>query len=60
MTMPWSNSGLRLLPTAQYFKYTGAMSEMENEFWGLSLTFFDSYNDAVIDVQMLAGRLVLT
>ena len=33
MTMPWSNSGLRLLPTAQYFKYHKVMTEMLNEFW---------------------------
>ena len=57
MTMPWSNSGLRLLPTAQYFKYTGAMSDMENKFWDLVNAFLSNYNDAVIDVQMLLGDL---
>ena len=57
MTMPWSNSGLRLLPTAQYFKYTQAMSAMENKFWGLVNAFLGKYNDAVIDVQMLLGDL---
>ena len=57
MTMPWSNSGLRLLPTAQYFKYTGAMSDMENKFWGLVNAFLINYHDAVIDVQMLLGDL---
>ena len=35
MTMPWSNSGLRLLPTAQYFNYSEAMSQMQNEFEAL-------------------------
>lgn len=57
MTMPWSNSGLRLLPTAQYFKYTGAMSDMENKFWDLVNAFLINYHDAVIDVQMLLGDL---
>ena len=57
MTMPWSNSGLRLLPTAQYFKYTGAMSDMENKFWDLVSAFLINYHDAVIDVQMLLGDL---
>ena len=57
MTMPWSNSGMRLLPTAQYFKYTGAMSDMENKFWDLVNAFLGKYNDAVIDVQMLLGDL---
>ena len=57
MTMPWSNSGLRLLPTAQYFKYNQAMTEMQNEFERLITNFLDSYNDEVIDVQMKLGDL---
>ena len=57
MTMPWSNSGLRLLPTAQYFKYSQAMSEMQNEFDRLVSDFLDSYNDEVIDVQIKLGDL---
>tara|TARA_R110002110_G_C13273746_1_gene701939 strand:- start:47 stop:961 length:915 start_codon:yes stop_codon:yes gene_type:complete len=57
MTMPWSNSGLRLLPTAQYFKYSQAMSEMQNEFWSLVNAFLAKYNDAVIDVQLKLGDL---
>ena len=57
MTMPWSNSGLRLLPTAQYFKYTEAMTGMVNKFWGLVNAFLLNYHDAVIDVQMLLGDL---
>ena len=56
MTMPWSNSGLRLLPTAQYFNYTQAMSGMENKFNLLLAEFLKSYNDEVVDVQLrLAG-----
>ena len=57
MTMPWSNSGLRLLPTAQYFKYNQAMTQMQNEFHGLIQEFLDSYNDEVIDVQVKLGDL---
>jgi len=57
MTMPWSNSGLRLLPTAQYFKYSQAMSEMVNELWSLVNNFLAKYNDAVIDVQLKLGDL---
>jgi len=59
MTMPWSNSGLRLLPTAQYFKYHKVMTEMLNEFWRLVKEFLSKYNDAVIDVQALLGNLFL-
>ena len=57
MTMPWSNSGLRLLPTAQYFKYNQAMTQMQNEFHRLIQEFLDSYNDEVIDVQVKLGDL---
>lgn len=57
MTMPWSNSGLRLLPTAQYFKYNQAMTQMQNEFFRLIQEFLDSYNDEVIDVQVKLGDL---
>ena len=59
MTMPWSNSGLRLLPTAQYFKYTEAMSQMQNEFEALKTKFLNSYNDTVVDVQLELGTLFL-
>jgi len=57
MTMPWSNSGLRLLPTAQYFKYVQAMSDMTNEFWKLANEFLVKYNDAVIDIHLKMGGL---
>ena len=59
MTMPWSNSGLRLLPTAQYFKYTEAMSQMQNEFESLRNKFLTAYNDTVVDVQLELGTLFL-
>ena len=57
MTMPWSNSGLRLLPTAQYFNYSEAMSQMQNEFEALKTKFLNSYNDEVINVQLKLGSL---
>ncbi len=57
LTMPWSNSGLRLLPTAQFFNYNKLMTEMLNEFWRLVKKFLDSYNDAVIDVELKMGNL---
>lgn len=57
MTMPWSNMGLRLLPTAQYFKYHEQMTAYQNEFWRLVDTFLQVYNDAVIDAQLKLGDL---
>ena len=39
MTMPWSDTGLRLLPTAQYFKYHQIMTDLENQ-WNLLVAAF--------------------
>ena len=59
MTMPWSNSGLRLLPTKQFFKYQEAMTGMKGEFEKLVQSFLDKYEDAVVDVQLKLGDLFL-
>ena len=57
MTMPWSNSGLRLLPTRQFFKYQEVMTALRDEFYKLVEAFLNKYEDAVIDVQILLGDL---
>ena len=43
MTLPWSDSGLRLIPTAQYFKYQQAMTDMQQQFDKLTEEFIDAY-----------------
>ena len=57
MTLPWSDMGMRLLPTATFFKYKQYMSELEQEFYVLVNKFFDIYEDAVINAQTLLGDL---
>ena len=57
MTLPWSDMGMRLLPTATFFKYKQQMSELEQEFYVLVNKFFDIYDDAVINAQTLLGDL---
>ena len=57
MTMPWSNSGLRLLPTKQFFKYQEVMTALRDEFYKLVEAFLNKYEDAVVDVQILLGDL---
>jgi hypothetical protein len=42
-TMPWSNSGLRLLSTEQYFDYNPQISGLRNEFYKLVDAFIDAY-----------------
>lgn len=43
-TMPWSDSGLRLLTTAMYFDYQKTISEMERDFTELVSEFLDQYD----------------
>ena len=43
-TMPWSDTGLRLLPTKQYFKYHSEMTALQNEFERLVQVFLDAYD----------------
>jgi len=57
MTMPWSDTGLRLLPTAQYFKYHQAMTEVQNEYSRMVQKFIDTYDWAISQSQARLGNL---
>lgn len=57
MTMPWSDTGLRLLPTAQYFKYHQTMTEMQAEFDRLVYQFLDAYDWEISQAQATLGAL---
>ena len=57
MTMPWSNSGLRLLPTTFYFKYNERMSAAIGEFNTLVSVFLTSYSYEVARSQVKLGNL---
>lgn len=57
MTMPWSNSGLRLLPTAKYFDYTKTMTALEAEWWKLVETFLAAYDWEAARAQAKLGSL---
>ena len=56
-TMPWSDSGLRLLTTAMFFDYQREISYMEQEFNRLVELFITSYDKLVIQAQMKLGTL---
>jgi hypothetical protein len=56
-TMPWSDSGLRLLPTAKYFDYHKAMTTMQAEFYRLVDVFLDAYDFEVAQVHAKLGDL---
>ena len=57
MTMPWSDLGLRLLPTAQYFKYHQQMTDLQNEFELMVDTFCNNYTWEVSRAQARIGSL---
>ena len=57
MTLPWSDMGMRLLPTSTFFKYKQYMTKAEQEFHTLVEKFFDIYEDVVVNAQTLLGDL---
>lgn len=57
MTMPWSDTGMRLLPTAQYPKYHQAMTEFQNEFNRLAQVFINAYEWEISQAQARLGAL---
>jgi len=57
MTMPWSDLGMRLLPTAQYFKYHQQMTELQSEFERMVDTFCNNYTWEVSRAQARLGNL---
>jgi hypothetical protein len=57
MTMPWSDTGMRLLPTTVYFKYHQQMSQLQGEFDRLVETFLNAYDWEVVQAQTKLGNL---
>jgi hypothetical protein len=56
-TMPWSDTGLRLLPTKQYFKYHSEMTALQSEFERLVTVFLDAYDWEIQNAQLKLGAL---
>jgi hypothetical protein len=57
MTMPWSDAGMRLLPTTTYFKYNEVMLALKAEYFVLVESFLDSYNWEITQAQVKLGDL---
>jgi len=57
MTMPWSDTGMRLLPTTVYFKYQQQMTQLQGEFDRLVQRFLDAYDWEVVQAQTKLGNL---
>jgi hypothetical protein len=57
ITAPWSDSGLRILPTARYFKYHEQMTELQDEFSRLVEVFLQAYDWEISQSQVKLGDL---
>lgn len=57
MTLPWSDSGLRMLPTTKLFDYTKAMTALEQEFYQMVDRFLSKYEWEINEVQVKLGDL---
>jgi hypothetical protein len=56
-TAPWSDTGLRILPTARYFKYHEQITGLQDEFARLVDAFLQSYDWEISQAQVKLGDL---
>lgn len=56
-TMPWSDSGLRLLPTAAYFEYHQRMTALQEQYYAMVETFLSAYEWEVSRAHESLGEL---
>lgn len=57
MTVPWSQSGLALVPVSVYFDYHHAMTGEQNTFYTLVEEFLDAYEWELSKAQVSLGSL---
>lgn len=56
-TLPWSDNGARLLPTAQFFSFKQEMTQREQHFWQLVHTFEREYPVLITSMALQLGSL---
>lgn len=56
-TLPWSDSGLRLLPTANFMKFTEKMNDFETEFEATVNAFVAIYPTLITAQAMALGQM---
>lgn len=56
-TMPWSDSGQRLLPTAQFMEFNKRMDQENDKFWQLVNDFVDVYPSLITAQAMALGDM---
>lgn len=56
-TLPWSDSGARLLPTKHFFTFKQELTRREEHFWALVKTFESEYPTLVTSMALQLGDL---
>lgn len=56
-TLPWSDSGIRLLPSARFFEFNKKMEDYEHEFQDLVADFIDLYPTLITAQAMALGDM---
>lgn len=56
-TIPWLDTGVRMLPMGQYIDYTAQMNTWASEFEGLKQAFLNKYDDLVTEMAFKLGSL---
>ena len=57
MTLPWSDSGLRILPTARFIDYQQGITERQHRYFDLVDQFMDRYEWYAAEAQAQLGDL---
>ena len=56
-TLPWSDAGIRLLPSSRFFEFNKRMEDFEHEFNGLVADFVDVYPTLITAQAMALGDM---
>ena len=56
-TMPWSNTGIRLLPTALYMGYHAGMTDLQDRFKDAVCEFITNYNASITRAEHALGDM---
>ena len=56
-TLPWSDSGIRLLPTVNFTTFNARMREEEDKYWALCKSFVEVYPSLITAQAMALGAM---
>jgi hypothetical protein len=56
-TLPWSDSGIRLLPSAKFMEFNAKLQEAEDKFYGLVTEFVSVYPSLITAQAMALGNM---